>query len=83
MLDGIFPTTLWSKYIRQVQDTSNIIHASRVHCNVSAFCVLDGAFDFNKAPYAPPSTGTTIFNPPETISYSGLYILGAWYINPA
>ena len=81
--DEKFPTILWSRLIRQCQDSLNLLRTSRVHPKVSAFHVLEGVHDFNKVPWAPPGTRATIFNPPEVRSSWGPRALDAWYVLPA
>ena len=81
--DEHFPTVLWSRLIKQCQDSINMLRTSRVHPKVSAYHCLEGVHDFNRVPWAPPGTRATIFNPPEIRSSWGPRALDAWYVGPA
>ena len=78
-----FPSLLWNKIVPQEQDSLNMLCTSRVHLKLSAYSVLEGIHDFNRHPWAPPGTRTTIFNPPETRKYFVPRAIDAWYIGPA
>ena len=64
--DKDFPSVLWCKLIKQAQDKLNMLRTSRVQPKLSAYHVLEGPHDFNRAPFSPPGTRATILNPPET-----------------
>ena len=81
--DDNFPTILWSKLIRQCQDSLNVLRTSRGNSRVSAFHVLEVPHDFNQMPFAPPVTRDKIFNPQETRSPWGPCVRNAGYIIPA
>ena len=49
-----FPTALWSRLIKQGQDTLNMLRTSRVHPKILAYHCLEGVHDFNRVPFAPP-----------------------------
>ena len=59
-----------------------MLRKSRVHPKLSAYSVLEGIHDFNRHPWAPPGTISTIFNPLETITYFCPRAIDAWYIGP-
>ena len=80
--DDNFPTILWIKLIRQRQDSLKMLRTSRVNPKVSVYQILEAPHDFNQIPFAPLSTRTTIFTPPETRSSWGTILLKAWYISP-
>ena len=50
----LFHTALWSRLVKQGQDTLNMLRTSRVHPKISAFHCLEGVHDFNRIPFAPP-----------------------------
>ena len=77
-----FPAILWSYLIGQAQDSLNILSTSRVHVQLLAYQVLEGTHDFNRHPWSPPATKSTIFNPPEIRSSWGGRSLESWYIDP-
>ena len=49
--DAAFPTALWSRLVRQGQDTLNMLRTSRVHPKISAFHCLEGVHNFNRVPF--------------------------------
>jgi hypothetical protein len=81
--DEQFPSLLWDRIVTQAQDSLNMLRTSRVHPQLSAYQILEGAHDFNRVPWAPPGTRATIFNPPETRTSWGPRAIDAWYIGPA
>ena len=52
--NSMFPLTLWDKLIDQDNITLNLLRKSRIHPNFSAHMELEGVFDYNKTPLAPP-----------------------------
>ena len=81
--DEDFPSVLWCKLIKQAQDTLNMLRTSHVHPKLSAFHVLKGPRDFNRAPFAPPGTHVTVLNPQETRTRWGPRAMDACYLSPA
>ncbi len=54
--DKLFPIHLWDRLIPQSILTLNLMRQSRLNPRLSAEAQLNGAFDFNKTPLAPPGT---------------------------
>ena len=81
--DKEFPSILWDKIINQAQDTLNMLRISRVNPKLSGFHVLEGQHDYNRVPFGPPGTRTTIINPPELRTSWGPRALDAWYAGPS
>ena len=54
--DEELPSILWCKFIKQLQDTLNMLRTSIVHPKLSEFHVLKGQNDFNIVPFGPPRT---------------------------
>jgi hypothetical protein len=50
------PLHLWCHLIEQATTTLNLLQPSRINPKLSAEAQLNGAFDFNKTPLAPPGT---------------------------
>ena len=53
-LDPAFPMHLWCRLISQATTTLNLMRPSRINPCLSAEAQLNGAFDFNRSPLAPP-----------------------------
>ena len=50
--DQDFPLQLWDRLAPQVQDTLNLIRASRINPNISAFEALNGPYNWDWYPLA-------------------------------
>ena len=46
--DSNFPIQLWNKLTSQVQDTLNMMRASRVNPNISAYEALNKLYNWNR-----------------------------------
>jgi hypothetical protein len=51
--DKDFPIQLWDKLAPQVQDTLNLLRASRINPAISAYRILNGLCNWNRYPLAP------------------------------
>jgi hypothetical protein len=63
-----FPLNLWYKLLPQCLITLNLIRRSRINSHLSAKAHMNGAFDFNRTPFAPPGTKVLIHENPENRS---------------
>jgi hypothetical protein len=52
--DKYFPLRLWDRLIPHIIITLNLLRQSRVNPKLSAYAQLNGPFDFNRTPIAPP-----------------------------
>ena len=59
--DPKFPIRLWDQLLPQAELTLNLLRTSRINKNLSAYAQLDGMFDYNKTPLAPPGTRVLLF----------------------
>ena len=77
------PVHLWCRLLPHCLLTLNLLRPSRINTKLSAYTQLQGAFNFNPTPLAPPGTKTIIHDKPAirgswaTRGYEG------WYICPA
>ena len=53
-VDPNFPMKLWDRLIDQAEATINMLRQSRIHPHLSAYDSINGTFNFNKTPLAPP-----------------------------
>jgi hypothetical protein len=51
--DKDFPVQLWDKLAPQVQDTLNLLRASRINPSISVYKFLNGQDVWNRYPLAP------------------------------
>jgi hypothetical protein len=64
-LDPNFPMHLWCRLIDQCTQTLNLMRASRINPRLSAEAPLNGAFDYNNPPLAPPGTKVLMHETPN------------------
>jgi hypothetical protein len=81
--DKSFPMYLWDILLPQAVITLNMLRKSRINPKLSASTHIDGQYDFNRAPMAPPGTRIIAHETPSrriTWAPHGKY---GWYIGPA
>ena len=82
-VDPAFPVHLWCRLIRQCNLTLNLLRTSRINPRLSAEAQLNGAFDFNRTPLAPPGTKVIVHETPKQRATWDDHGQEAWYIGPA
>merc|ERR1711884_396457 len=60
-VDKTFPLQLWCYLLVQAEMTLNMLRTSRKDPTKSAYEELEGKFDYNKTPLAPPGTKALIY----------------------
>ena len=73
----------WDKLTEQATMTLNMLRTSRLDPNLSAHAQLDGQFDYNKTPLAPPGTRALAFEDPGTRDSWAPHGKKAFVIGPA
>ena len=74
---------LWCRLIPQATTTLNLLRPSCINPHVSAEAILNGAFDYDKTPLAPPGTRVVVHETPSVRKtwapdgQDGWYIVGA------
>ena len=53
-MDEDFPMHLWDRTIQQGKATLNMLRGSRINPKLSAYQQLNGRYDYNRTPMAPP-----------------------------
>jgi hypothetical protein len=81
--DKDFPLQLWDHMAEQAQDTLNLLRTSRHDPTKSAYEQLNGPYDFNKWPMAPPGTKAVIWESPTTRQSWAPRGIDAWYLGPS
>jgi hypothetical protein len=64
-VDPKFPLKLWDKLLPQASITLNLLIKSRINPLMSAYAQLNGHFDFNRKPLAPPGTRVIAHEKPD------------------
>jgi hypothetical protein len=81
--DRDFPLQLWDKLAPQVQDTLNLLRASRINPNILAYEALNGRYNWDRYPLAPPSCKAVIYEAPAVRGLWALQGTDAWYLGPS
>jgi len=74
---------LWDRLAPQVQDTLNLIHASRINPNISAYEALNGPHNWDRYPLTPPGCKSIIYEAPAARGSWALQGTDAWYLGPS
>jgi len=78
-----FPIAEWDRLLPQCTITLNLLRRSRVNPKLSAYAYIEGPYDFNAWPMAPPGTKVVIHkkvNQRGSWDYRGKE---GWYIGPS
>jgi hypothetical protein len=81
--DPEFPMIAWSKLLPQAELTLNLMRGSHLNPAISAWEHLQGAFDFNSTPLAPPGTKILAFDGPDDRASWAPHGEEGFYIGPA
>ena len=80
--DKDFPLQLWDKLMPQVHDTLNMLPTSRKNPEISAYEALNGPYDWNWYPLAPPGCKAIIYKAPAVWGSWASRGTNAWYLGP-
>jgi hypothetical protein len=81
--DPKFPLTEWDLLMQQADITLNLLRSSRRQPQLSAYACINGAFDFNQTPLAPPGTRVIVHITPHQRPNMAPHGLDGWYIGPS
>jgi hypothetical protein len=81
--DNDFPIRLWDRLIPQAEITLNLLRASRNNPTISAYEAINGVFDYNKTPLAPPGCKIIIHEKPSQHGSWDPHGVIGWYLGPA
>ncbi len=81
--DKLFPLHLWDHLIPQAILTLNLLRPSRLNPRLSAWAQMEGAFDYNKTPVAPPGTKIVAHEKPNQRASWAAHGVDGWYTAPA
>ena len=77
-----FPLQLLCKFLPQAEITLNLLHKACCNNKLSAYAVLEGKFNFDKALLAPPGTKALVFNDPKKRTSWAPHAKDTWYVSP-
>jgi hypothetical protein len=82
--DSNFPMHLWDQLLPQATTiTLNLLQQSRRNPKISAYQKLEGNYDFNSAPMAPPGTKIILQEKPNQQKTWEPHGTDGWYLGPA
>jgi hypothetical protein len=82
-VDPNFPMHLWCRLIEQATTTLNLLRPARINPRLSAHAQLNGAFDYNRTPLAPPGIKVLIHETPANRRTWDPHGVDGWYIGAA
>jgi hypothetical protein len=82
-LDKDFPLHLWDRLLPQALLTLNLLQGSCTNPKLSAYAQLNGHFDFNRTPIAPPGIRVLVHEKPSNRGTWAPHALDGWYVSPA
>jgi hypothetical protein len=74
---------LWDRLLPQAVITLNMLRTSRINSKLSASTHLDGQYDYNRSPMAPPGTIIIAHETPSRRRTWAPHGQDGWYIGPA
>jgi hypothetical protein len=81
--DPAFPLHLWCRLIQHATTTLNLLRPSRINPKLSAEAQLNGAFDYNRTPLAPPGTKVLVYENPGVRRTWAPHGVDGWYLGGA
>jgi hypothetical protein len=80
--DKDFPMHLWCRLLPQASITLNLLWVSRINPKLSAYAQLNGNFDFNRTPMAPPGIWLLVHEKPAQRASWAPHGVDGWYVGP-
>ena len=81
--DPRFPSREWDRLLPHCNITINLLRSSRRNPSLSAYAALQGNFDFNATPTAPPGTKVVVHEKATNRKLWAGHGTEAWYIGPS
>jgi hypothetical protein len=78
-----FPMHLWCRLIPLAVTTLNLLRPARINPRLSAEAILNGAFDYNRTPLAPPGTKVIVHENPTQRKTWAAHGIDGWYVGAA
>ena len=82
-VDPQFPLHLWCRMLPHAELTLNLNRASNVHPQLSAHAHLNGVYDYNAHPIAPPGCKVVVYEGPNQRGSWQDHGVDGWYIGPS
>ena len=82
-VNKLFLMQIWCELLQQAEISINLLRSSHKNPKSSAYALLEGEFNFNKTPLAPPGTKALVFSDPDTRTSWETHAKDAWCVGPA
>jgi hypothetical protein len=82
-VDPKVPLKLWDKLLPQAKITLNLLRKSRINPRIVAYAQLNGNFNFNRMPLAPPGTRVIAHDKPDQRASWDPRGVDGYYLDPA
>ena len=82
-VDPEFPIEQWDRLLNQAELTLNLLRSARMNPKLSAHAFINGEFNFQATPLAPPGTRVVAHTKPSVRGTWALHGEDGWYIGPA
>jgi hypothetical protein len=82
-VDPSFPMCAWNELLEHAEITVNLLRVCPAHPRMSAWEGLNGPYDYDAHPLAPPGTAVTIFETPEQRKSWDKHGIQGFYVGPA
>jgi hypothetical protein len=82
-MDSNFPLQLWDQLTPQIQDTLNLLRASRINPTKLAYEILNGPYDWNWYPLAPLGCKAIVYEDGNTCGSWASQGVDVWYLGPS
>ena len=83
MVNPNFPIHLWDRLIPQLVVTLDILWPSQCNQHILAYTALNGMFNFDATPLAPPGCKVIIYDAPSNQASFSPHGTDVWYIGPS
>ena len=74
---------LWDRLLEQCYITLNLPRGSRMNPKLSAYAQIEGEFDYNRTPLAPPGIRVVVHKKTRERASWDAHGVDGWYIGPA
>jgi hypothetical protein len=81
--DSNFSLQLWDRITPQVQDTLNLMRASRINPDILAYKALDGPYDWNQYPLTPLGCKAVVYKDGDNRGSWASRGIDEWYLGPS
>ena len=82
-VNKLFSLQFWFEIIKQAEMTLNILRATRINPKLSAYAILEGTYNFNNTPMAPPGIRSLVYTDPKMRRSWETHAKDGWYVGPA